>query len=118
MSRPKCLVVDPTMQRVEVRNPVRPDPDNLSVKNCGALDMGRSIDDQRIALRPIRPVHRVEPHPAVAGVDLQPVAIVLEFVHPAGTGGWPLGYFRLARRNETSRHLPRPAARGTPTSSG
>ena len=38
------------MQRVEVRNPIQPDPDNLGVKNCGAFDMGRGIDNQRVAL--------------------------------------------------------------------
>jgi hypothetical protein len=28
-------------------------------------------------------VHREQPHPPVANVDLQPVAIVFEFMHPA-----------------------------------
>ena len=43
------FIVDPTMQRVEVRNPIRANPDNLSVKNCSAFDMCRGIDNQRIA---------------------------------------------------------------------
>jgi hypothetical protein len=106
------------MQQLELRNAFTVETDHLGVDVRITFDPRRIVSNAWIAIRPIRPVHRVEPHPAVAGVDLQPVAIVLEFVHPAGTGGWPLGYFRLARRNETSRHLPRPAARGTPTSSG
>src|SRR6476620_416221 len=112
----KCagsLVVDPTMQRVEVRNPVRPDPDNLSVKNCGALDMGRSIDDQRIALRPIRPVHRVEPHPAIPDMYLQAIAVVLQLVRPARSSWGLFGDDWLAGMDESSRRFRWPAARTT-----
>jgi hypothetical protein len=73
------FIVDPTMQRVEVRNPIRPNPDNLSVKNCGDFDMYRSIDNQRVALRTIRTIDCVEPHPSIPDMDLQPV---LELVRP------------------------------------
>jgi hypothetical protein len=73
------------MQCVEVRNSVRANPDNLSVKNCITLDVGRRIDDQRIALGPIRAIDRVEPHPTIADMDLQPVAVVLQLVRPAGS---------------------------------
>ena len=67
------------MQRIEIRNPIQPDPDNLSVKNCGAFDMCRGIDNQRVALRTIRTIDCVEPHPSIPDMDLQPV---LELVRP------------------------------------
>jgi hypothetical protein len=30
------FIVNPTVQGVEVRNSIQPDPDNLGVKNCGS----------------------------------------------------------------------------------
>ena len=40
-----------------------------------------------IAFRPVGPVHGVEPHPAIADMDLQPVAVMLQLVRLPG----PLG---------------------------
>ena len=53
------------MQRVEVRNSIQPNPDNLSVKNRGAFDMCSRIDNQRVAFRPVGAVHGVELNPAI-----------------------------------------------------
>ena len=36
-----------------------------------------------ITLGPINPGGRVEPHPALANMNLQPEAVVFNFVHPA-----------------------------------
>jgi hypothetical protein len=41
------------------------------------------VNNQRVALRPIRSVHGVEPPPLVTDVNLQPIAVVLELVRPA-----------------------------------
>jgi len=93
------------MQRVEIRNPIQPDPDNLSVKNCGAFDMCRGIDNQRVALRPIRPVDRLEPHASVPNVNLETVSIVLQFMCPARSTWELLGDDRLAWMNESGRRI-------------
>ena len=99
------FIVDPTMQRVEVRNSIRANPDNLSVKNCIAFDMCRSIDNQRIAFRPVGSVHGVEPHPAIPDMDLQPVAVMLQLMRPARSRWGLLGDDWLARMNEGGRRL-------------
>ena len=99
------FIVDPTVQRVEVRNPIQPNPDNLSVKNCVAFDMCRSIDNHRIAFRPVGSVHGVEAHPAIADMDLQPVAVMLQLMRPARSRWGLLGDGWLARVNESSRRI-------------
>ena len=99
------FIVDPAMQRIEIRNPIGADPDNLSVKNCIAFDMCRSIDNQRIAFRPVGSVHGVEAHPAIPDMDLQPVAVMLQLVRPARSRWGLLGDNRLARMNESSRRV-------------
>jgi hypothetical protein len=54
-----------------------------------------------VALGPIRGVHGVEVHPPVADMDLQPVAIVLEFMHPALAMRRLLGDSRTAGMDES-----------------
>ena len=88
--------------------------DDLGVEDGGAFDPRRFLDDARIALGPVGGVHGVEPHPPVADVDLQPIAVVLEFVRPAGTARRLLGDGRTARMDEGGRRVIRPAARVTP----
>jgi hypothetical protein len=73
------------MQRIENGHSVRVQPDNLGVDNRGALYYASRVpENQRITLRPICTVDCVEPHPSVvAHMDLQPIAIVLQFARPA-----------------------------------
>jgi hypothetical protein len=61
-----ALIVHPAMQRVEIRRTVWADPDDLSIKDCGAIDPGNGLSDQRVTLRPVCPMDRVEPHPAIS----------------------------------------------------
>ena len=53
-----------------------------------------------IAFRPVGPVHGVEPRPAIADMDLQPVAVELQLVRPARTTRRLFGDDWLARVNE------------------
>ena len=69
--------------------------------------------------RPVGPVHGVEPYPAIADMDLQPVAVMLQLVHPARPGGWLFGDDWPARMNESGRRIDWSAARGvTPQHAG
>jgi hypothetical protein len=56
------------------------------------VEPGYVLDDPRIGLR-------VEPHPAFAGMDLQPEAVVFDLVHPARppTGTADLNYRSVAK---------------------
>jgi len=100
------VVIDLVMQQVELHDAFAVETHHLGIDDRITFDARRILSDARIAIPPIRPVHRVEAHPSVADVDLQPIAIVLEFVP---------GHFWLARRNETGRRIARPAAGTTRT---
>src|SRR6476661_2013606 len=88
--------------------------DNLSINNQRRTKPSRFLHDTRIALRPIISVHRVETHPTVAYMDLQPIAVMLQLVRPAWPGGWLLGDSRLTWMNEGGRRGQWPSARITP----
>ena len=47
------------------------------------IEPRRVLRDPGIAFGPVDASHGVEPHPALAGVDLQPEPIVFDFMHPA-----------------------------------
>src|SRR5262245_22804334 len=81
----RIQVIHSTVQGVEIRQPLKVKPNNFSIKNCRALDLCRRLDNPGITLRPVRAVDRVETHPSITDMDLQPVAIMLQFVRPA----WP-----------------------------
>ena len=53
----------------------------------------------------------IEPHPTIADVDLQPIAVVLQLVHPARTSWGLLGDDWLARMNENGARVDWPGAR-------
>jgi len=67
------------------------------------------ISDQRIAFRAICSVDRIEPYPAIPNMDLEPVAIMLQFVRSARPLRRPLGDDRLTRTDESSRRIEWPA---------
>ena len=103
------------MQCFKVGHTIGIEPDNFSVKNGRALNPRHVLDDQRVALRPIRAIHCVEAHPAITNVDLQPIAIVLQLMRPARPRGWLGGDARLTGMNEGSRRVERPASGTTHT---
>jgi hypothetical protein len=98
------------MQSVEIGNAFGRQVNNLSVNNQWCTESRRFLHDTRITLRPIISVHRVEPHPSIADVNLQSVTVMLQFVNPARTAGWALGDDRTARMNETGRRIGWPPA--------
>ena len=57
--------------------------DTLRIHDRGHIDSRRFLHDQGITIAPIVSINRVELHPTVADMDLQPVAVVLQFVRPA-----------------------------------
>jgi len=73
------------MKGIEIGHAIRPDSDDLGIKNCVAVDPGSSFDNARIAFRPIGSGDRVEPHPTITDMDLQPIAVMLQLMRPAGT---------------------------------
>src|SRR5262245_24339922 len=46
-------------------------------------------------------VHRVEPHPIIVHMNLQPIAVMLQLVRPTRTGWRFLGDSRLTRMDES-----------------
>ena len=74
-----------TVQAIKVRHAVLSSAHDLSVDDCGVFDPGGIFKNERVTFRPICRIHRIEPHPPIADVDLQPVAVVLQFMHPTGT---------------------------------
>jgi hypothetical protein len=74
--RDRTLVIYPTMQGVEIRHTIRTNPNDLGIDDCGPVDPRSTLDNQRIAFRPVGTVHRVEPNPTIANMDLQPIAVV------------------------------------------
>jgi len=64
------------MQGVELRHTLVIETDHLGIENGRLLD-ARSFLNEMVAVGPVGTVHRVKPHPPVADMDLQPIAIVL-----------------------------------------
>src|SRR5262245_29704621 len=103
-------IVHPTMQRIENSHSVRVQPDNLGVDNRGAFYASRVPDNQRITLRPLSAVDGVEAHPPISNMDLEPIAIVLQFVRPARSRRRLLGGDWLTRMDESGWRIKGPAA--------
>ena len=109
------MIPSATVQGIKVRNPFGIEADNLSVNNGRPLDASRRLNNERIALRPLRAALCKEPHPPVADMNLKTVAIMLEFMHPAFATRRLLGDGRAAGLDESGRRVYWPAARGTHT---
>ena len=103
------------MQGIELRHALVIEIDHLGVKNGSALDARRFLDDAGIAVAPVSTVHRVEPHPPIADMDLQPIAVMLQFMRPAGALRGLLGDGWTTWMDKGSRRVFGPATRGTHT---
>jgi len=57
--------------------------------------------DRRETLRPVEPRPRADRHPTLVEMDLQAIAIVLDFVEPVVTGGWLRSEGSKLRRHES-----------------
>src|SRR6516225_6939670 len=79
----RLLISGAAMQGIKLRHALVIETDHLGIKDGSALDARRFLDDARIAIGPIGPVHRIEPHQPVADIDLQPITIMLQFMRPA-----------------------------------
>ncbi|MGB2658130.1 MAG: hypothetical protein WBC84_07835 [Pseudolabrys sp.] len=98
------------MQGIEIRNAFGIETDNFGINNQRLTEPSRFLDNAWIALSPISAVHGVEPHPSVANMDLQAVAIVLEFMHPAIARWRLLGDSRTTGLDEGGWRVSWPAA--------
>src|SRR5262249_23625988 len=87
--------------------------DNLGVNNQRRTKPSRFLHDTRIAFGPIISVHRVETHPTIADVNLQPIAVMLQLVRPARPRRRLLGDDWLAWMDEGGRRIEGPTARIT-----
>ena len=103
------------MQGVELRHALAIETDHLGIEDGSALDARRFLDDARIAVGPVGTIHRIEAHPPVADMDLQPIAVMFEFMRPAGALRGPLGDSWTTWVDEGSRYALRPTARATHT---
>ena len=80
------------MQRIEIGNAVSASAAALGVHHGAANGQScRILDNPRIAVRPIVSVAGEKAHPIVANMNLEPVAVMLDFMNPAGAGRRPLG---------------------------
>src|SRR5262249_55835136 len=52
------LVIYSAVQGVEVRHPIKVQPNDLSIKNCCAFDPRCCFCNQRVTLRPVGPIDR------------------------------------------------------------
>src|SRR6516162_975650 len=100
---------------MELRHALVVETDHFGVENGRAFDMRCFLRDARVAIRPIAGIHCVEPHPPISDMDLQPVAVMLQFMRPAGARRGLLGDGRPARTDESGRRVLGPAARDTHT---
>jgi hypothetical protein len=92
---------------VEVGHTLGAEADNLRIEDGRAFDARRLLDNARITFRPVIAVHSVESRAPIADVQLQAIAIVLEFMRPAGTARRALRDRRLTWRDESSRRIRR-----------
>jgi hypothetical protein len=75
--------------------------DSLAVDQAGAhLERVHRRDNRRIAWRPVVAVARQQPNAGAVATSHQPEAVVLDLVHPARGGRWPIGRRRQARLDE------------------
>src|SRR5262245_23706466 len=106
------------MQGVEICNALCRQVNDLGVNYQRRTKACRFLHDPRKALRPIISVHRVEAHATIPHMNLQAVAIVLEFVQPVWPAGRALGddwltwmnKDWLTWMNKTGRHIDWPPA--------
>ena len=86
---------------MEVRPPVIADNYRLTInqERCG-VDAEGGINDSREAVSPIVAVAGEAADPRAIPAHHQAVAVVLDFVNPQRTGGWPHHLRRLARFDE------------------
>src|SRR4029453_13706877 len=97
------MVVTSAVKLVKGWNALTVGADYLGIHDRGHIESRRFLHDQRIAVAPVVSIDRVEPHPTVADVDLQPVPVVLQLMRPTRSGGRLLGDDWLARMNESGR---------------
>src|SRR5262249_1769788 len=78
---------------------------NLRIHDRCHLESHRFLHNERITLRPVGTVHREETHAAVADMDPQAIAVMLQLVRPTRTAWRLLGDGWLARINESGRRV-------------
>jgi hypothetical protein len=71
--------------------------------NGRAIDTDRLLDAARVSVGPVVAIARIEPHPAIADVDLQPIAVMFQLMRTAWPGWGLCSDGRAARMDESSR---------------
>jgi hypothetical protein len=77
---------------------------DLGIHDRAAFDASSFLYNARVALRPVRAIHREQAHPTVADMDAAD-SVVFQFVSPARSSWRPLGNDWLAGMNESGRRV-------------
>jgi len=101
------------MQDIKIGVSILVRADDLRVDDSVAFNVLGLIRDHRIAIRPIATIHREQAYAAITGMDLEPVAVVLQLVHPPWPARWARGNGRLTRMDEAERRIQGPPPRST-----
>ena len=81
------MVIAPVVKHLKSRNALAIGANNLRIHNSSHVNSRGFLYDQRIALRPVRAIHCVKPHPSIANMDLQLIAVMLQLMCPGPLGG-------------------------------
>jgi hypothetical protein len=92
------MVVTSAVKLVKGWNALTVGADYLGIHDRGHIESRRFLHDKRIAIAPIVSIDRVKPHPTIADMDLQSIAVVLQFVRPTRPG-------RRLRRKSSGRFV-------------
>jgi hypothetical protein len=93
------------MQGIENGHSIRIQPDHFGIDDSGTVNAACVPDDQRVALGSVCAVDCIEPHATILHMDLEPIAVMLQFVRPTRPGGRLLADNWLARMNESGRRV-------------
>jgi hypothetical protein len=99
------MIVTAAVKILKRRNTLTVSANNFCIQDGSHIYSRRFLHDKGIATAPIVTIDRVEPHPPLTNMDLQPVAIMLQLVRPARPARRLLGDDWLERMNESSRRV-------------
>src|SRR4029450_8548405 len=108
------MIGGPTVEHVEIGYALLDETNDLGIHDRTAFDASSFLYNARVALRPVGAIHREQAHTTIANMDLQPIAVMLQFLPPTRPTWRLLGDDWLTRMNESGRRVHGPAARATP----
>jgi hypothetical protein len=95
------MIITSIVKHLKSWNTLSVGANNFRIHDRGHVDPQSFLNDQGIAVAPIVSIDRVELHPTIADMDLQPIAVMLQLVRPACSSWGLLGDDWLARMDES-----------------